>query len=62
MTEPNYVWLNKSGIYLNRMSTQKHKLASILGENFDESKTEAENMEANGYLKLYNCGNIIMRK
>ena len=62
MTEPNYVWLNKSGIYLNRMSTQKHKLASILGENFDESKTEAENMEANGYLKLYNCGNLIMKK
>lgn len=44
---------------INRISVQKHKLKSFL-KKYDESLTETENMTQNGYLKVYNCGNIIV--
>ena len=44
---------------INRVSVQKHKLKNILKE-YDDSLSETENMENNGYFKLYNCGNIIV--
>ena len=44
------------------MQTQKHKIGNLLGESFDPNLTETENMEKNGFLKLYDCGNLIMRK
>ena len=62
MTKPNYVWLSKGGFLYKRMQTQKHKLGNLLGESFDPNLTETENMEKNGFLKLYDCGNLIMRK
>lgn len=43
---------------LNRLAAQKHKLPRLLGDNFDESKTESDNMINNGYNKIYDCGNI----
>ena len=39
------------------MSCQKHKLHKIL-ENYDENKTEYDNMIANNYYRVYDCGNI----
>ena len=59
-TKPNYwYWKkNNSNLYLeSRMKYQKHKLKDLL-ENFDESLTEAENMANNGYLRIYDCGNL----
>ena len=62
MTKPNYIWLSKGGFAYKRIQTQKHKLGNLLGESFDPTLTETENMEKNGFLKLYDCGNLIMRK
>lgn len=41
---------------LNRMNFQKHKLKGIL-ENFNEELTEWENMQANKYDRIWDCGN-----
>ena len=55
-TEPSYVYVKGNVIY-KRMSCQKHKLHKIL-ENYDENKTEYDNMIANNYYRVYDCGNI----
>lgn len=43
----------------SRHRFQKHKLKDVLVIH-DPSKTESENMEANGYLKVYDCGHLKM--
>lgn len=58
-TKPGYRYL-KNNKLLHRMKFQKHKLAGIL-ENFDPSKTEVDNMLANGYRLLYDAGNLKYR-
>ena len=58
---PNY-WYWKNIEHLqSRVQFQKHKLKDIL-ENFDESKTEVENMKANGYNRIFDCGNLVYEK
>ena len=55
---PNY-WYWKGDIDLrSRMCYQKHKLKDIL-ETFDPDLTEVENMYANGYNRIFDCGNLI---
>lgn len=44
---------------LSRYQTQKHKLSKILGEKFDNSLSESENMVRNHYNKIYDCGNDV---
>ena len=58
-TEIGYYWVNpaKTKKY-SRYMTQKHKLSKFLGNNFNASLTEEENMINNGYTKIYDCGNI----
>lgn len=52
---PNYVWIRGNEV-LTRYQTQKHKLLdSGLGIYGD---TEDEIMEALGYERIYDCGNI----
>lgn len=45
----------------SRVKYQKHKLSKLL-ENFDPNKTESENMFANGYYKIWDCGNLVFVK
>lgn len=55
-TKPNYFY-TKNFIQLeSRQRYQKHKLSDIL-DHFDSSKTEFENMVANGYDRIWDCGN-----
>lgn len=55
---PNYHYYFRD-TRLTRNQAQKHKLPKLLGENnFDESKTEIENMIDNGWLQVYDSGNI----
>ena len=58
LTRPNYVWINGNKI-LKRYQTQKHKLSKLLGDNFDHTLSETENMRNNGYYKVYDSGNYI---
>jgi hypothetical protein len=57
-SQPSYQWV-KGSTLLKRYQTQKHKLQSLLGESFDPSKTESENMFANGYRRIWDCGNLV---
>jgi len=58
-SRPNYYYFELGKIDLhNRIEFQKHKLSRIL-ENFDESKSEHENMIANGYRRIWDCGNMV---
>lgn len=31
-------------------------------DNFDENKTEVENMKSNGYFRIFDCGNFVFVK
>lgn len=53
-TKPSYFYANKKQM-LTRYQCQKHKLKSLL-KNFDSDLTESENMEKEGYFKLYDFG------
>lgn len=52
----SYIYFKNNKIY-NRLQFQKHKLSKVL-ENYDPNKTEFENMNANKYLRIYDCGTI----
>lgn len=57
-TEPNYFWVVPGSMSrLSRYKAQKQHLSKLLGERYDPSKSEFENMISNGYRILYNSGN-----
>ena len=57
-TKPNYYYFKCDEMILyNRMTFQKHKLKNLL-ENFDSNLTEEQNMSNNGYLRIWDCGNL----
>lgn len=55
-TSPSYMYYKNGKLY-SRLQFQKHKLSKVL-ENYDPNKTEFENMDANKYLRIYDCGTI----
>lgn len=59
VSDPNYVWVNGKGAMLSRYKCQKHLLEKVIGDKFNPSLSESENMTANGYMKVYDCGNLI---
>ena len=38
---------------------REEKIKKILGAKFDEALTESENMQKNGWLQEYDCGNLV---
>lgn len=56
-SEPNYFWTKDYQI-LKRYQTQKHKLKDLL-KKFDPELSEFENMRANNYHKIKDCGNKV---
>jgi len=57
-TPPNYYYFNKNNcVPISRIKFQKHKLNNIL-KSFDPSLTEWENMQLNGYDRIWDCGNL----
>ena len=60
ITNPNYWYfpLNKYNKSLyHRTSFQKHKLPDVL-DKFDPELTEWQNMQLNGYDRIWDCGNL----
>lgn len=53
---PGYFW-SKGSKRLNRLHFQKHKLKDLL-PIFSEEKSETENCIANGFFKVYDCGQL----
>ena len=60
ISQPNY-WYVKGGEVFNRVMFQKHKLNGLL-DKFDESKSEWQNMQDNGYDRIFDCGNLVFVK
>ena len=61
VSAPNYWYFQKGTINLeSRVKYQKHKLPNILSE-FSSDKTEYQNMLDNGYLRIWDCGNIVYK-
>jgi len=48
----------KDGLLFSRIQFQKHKLSNLLQE-YDPNKSEWENMQNNGFDRLWDCGNSI---
>jgi very-short-patch-repair endonuclease len=55
---PNYFYFKKSLERLSRVQFQKHKLKHKL-EIFNSSLSEWENMQINGYDRIFDCGNMV---
>lgn len=61
-SRPNYwYWKSQTGEWLNRYSTQKHKLRHLLGDKFVPELTEQENMLAAGYRIFKDAGHVKYR-
>ena len=60
ISPPDY-WYFKSLILESRQKYQKHKLKNIL-KTFDTNKSEIQNMHANGYHRIFDCGNLVFVK
>lgn len=58
-TAPGYSWCSLKSPALSRYQTQKHKLKRLFPVSYSEDKTENQILEANGYFKLYDCGNLV---
>lgn len=63
-SDPNYIYISSNGDKIfTRYQCQKHKLKKLLGENnFDNSKTELENMTKNKFLRIFDCGQLVFEK
>lgn len=62
-TKPNYWYFHRNTPHIkhSRVAFQKHKLGDIL-DKFDSSISEYENMLANGYDRIWDCGNAVYVK
>ena len=60
-SEPNYFYFKNGSLKLeSRQKYMKHKLPTLL-ENFDPSLTEWQNMQINGYNRIWDCGNSVWK-
>lgn len=59
-SKPNYLYFHKSECHVlfSRNKFQKHKLAALL-DTFDPTLTEWDNMQMNGYGRIWDCGNTV---
>jgi len=55
---PNYYYMEQYNCRQNRMKFQKGKLSTVLND-YDESLTEWQNMQLNGYDRIWDCGNSV---
>ena len=57
-SSPNYWYIKNKNIVGSRIKFQKHKLKNIL-EIYNPALTEWENMQMNGYDRIWDCGNSV---
>ena len=62
-SDPNYWYFKNSDVsrIFSRVNFQKHKLKTKLNV-FDILLSEYENMKANGYNRIFDCGNLVYEK
>jgi DNA-directed RNA polymerase subunit RPC12/RpoP/very-short-patch-repair endonuclease len=60
VTPPNYFYIKRTK-RLHRQQFQKHKLKNVL-PIYDPNLSEWDNMQANGYDRIWDCGSILFEK
>lgn len=58
---PNYFYTRGKELY-SRYQCQKNRLKALLKDKFNPLLSETENMLANGYSKIFDCGNLVFTK
>lgn len=59
-SRPSYRYTNRDGTLLfNKKSFQRKHLPARLGDLYDPTKSEAVNMRAAGYYRLWDCGTFV---
>lgn len=61
VSSPNYFYTKDYQTLESRLKYQKHKLSKLL-ESFNPEQTEWENMKANGFDRIWDCGNLVFTK
>jgi len=56
LNNPNYFYMNHYNVRESRIGYQKHKLKDKL-QTFDSTLTEWQNMQLNGFDRIWDCGN-----
>lgn len=57
-SRPNYFYFKSPEIHLySRIKFQKYRLPKIL-EDYNETLTEKQNMQNNGWFRIFDCGNV----
>ena len=59
ISSPNYWYFSGLDLF-HRVNFQKHKLSEKL-DMFNPELTEWENMEANGWNRIWDCGNLVFK-
>jgi Zn ribbon nucleic-acid-binding protein len=60
ISEPSYSYINKSNIKrFNRFKFRKQELQKQFPNIYSNNKTEFQIMKEAGYLKIYDCGNMV---
>ena len=62
-SDPNYWYFKNNDVsrIFSRVNFQKHKLKTKI-KVFDIMLSEYENMKANGYNRIFDCGNLVYEK
>lgn len=63
--EPNYTYYKENkydGRMFNRITFQRHKIDKWFGKQFDKKMTEGEILESEGFVRIYDCGNLVYLK
>jgi very-short-patch-repair endonuclease len=58
-TQPNYFWQKDHNIYSRYLTQKGDKLFKFLGDKYDPSLTEIENMHNSGYARVFDCGHAL---
>ena len=58
LSKPNYFYFKGNSGLMSRIQFQKHKLKDKL-DIFNPELTEWENMQLNGYDRIWDCGNFV---
>lgn len=59
-TKPSFIWCHRDGSIVPRYRATKKSMGNHL-DTFDPSRSQAENMKANGFFRIWNSGNKLYR-
>jgi very-short-patch-repair endonuclease len=59
VSKPGYFYYHQKHKIVTRYQAQKHKLKNLLGDRFDSTLSEYDNMTSNNFHRVYDCGQFV---